>query len=153
MDETMIRVMRLSAQGLYCSQIIMALALETGGASNPELVRSMAGLAFGCGTGQGSCGVLTGASCVLALYAGKGGPDEEESPALMPMLEELNDWFTVCAGGLDGAVTCEAIVGPEANHSPQQKCGTLVAEALQKIMDLLTAHGFDPTAAKRAGGA
>lgn len=149
----MIRVMRLSAQGFYCSQIIMALALETGGVSKPELVRSMAGLAFGCGTGQASCGVLTGAACVLAFHAAKGGPDEEESPALMPMLEELNDWFVACADGLDGAVTCEAIVGPEANHSPQQKCGTLVAEALLKIMDLLAVHGFDPTDAGRTGGA
>jgi hypothetical protein len=141
----MIRVMRLSGQGLYCSQILMALALETGGNANPDLVRSLAGLAFGCGLGQGTCGVLSGAACVLALYAGKGGPEEDESPALMPMLEELNDWFRAEAGGQGGEMTCEAIIGPEAPKSPQQKCGVLVAGAFAKVMEILAANGFDPT--------
>jgi hypothetical protein len=152
LDDTMIRVMRLSAQGLYCSQIIMAMALETSGCSNPELVRSMAGLAFGCGTGQASCGVLTGAACVLALHAGRGVADEEESPAFMPMLEELNDWFAARAGGPNGAVTCEAIMGPGANHTPQQKCGALVGEAFVKLMEILTSNGFDPTDVGRPDG-
>lgn len=140
----MIRVMRLSGQGLYCSQILMALALETGGRANPELVRSLAGLAFGCGMGQGTCGVLSGAACVLALYAGKGGPDEEESPAFMPMLEELNDWFAAEHAGQGGAATCEAIIGPGSPKAPQQKCGVLVAGAFAKVMEILAANGFDP---------
>ncbi len=140
----MIRVMRLSSQGLYCSQILMALALEIGGHANKELVRSLAGLAFGCGLGQCTCGVLSGAACVLALYAGKGGTDEEESPALMPMLEELNDWFRADAGCQGGEVTCEAIMGPDAPKTPQQKCGVLVAGAFAKVMEILTANGFDP---------
>lgn len=144
LDDIMIRVMRLSSQGLYCSQILMALALATGGHANQELVRSLAGLAFGCGLGQGTCGVLSGAACVLALYAGKGGPDEEESPAFMPMLEELNDWFRAEAGCQGGEVTCEAIMGPDAPRSPQQKCGALVAEAFAKVMEILSANGFDP---------
>lgn len=149
----MIRVMRLSAQGLYCSQILMALALETSASVNPELVRSLAGLAFGCGLGRGTCGVLTGASCVLALYAGKSGAYEDESPAFLPMLEELNEWFAAEAGGRDGAVTCEAIIGLEVPKAPQQKCGALVAGAFAKVMEILTANGFDPTDPGRTPGA
>lgn len=141
----MIRVMRLAGQGLYCSQIMGALALETRGGSNPELIRSLAGLAYGCGTGQGSCGVLTGAACVLALYAGKGGPGEEESPALALMLEELTDWFAARANGREGLLTCDGVLDGETVRSSQQKCGTLVAEAFAKVMELLTAHGFDPS--------
>ena len=149
----MIRVMRLASQGLYCSQIIMAMVLETRGMSNQALVRSMAGLAFGCGSGQASCGVLTGAACALALYTGKSGPDDEESPAFVPMLEELNEWFASEAGCQDGAVTCEAIMGPEASRAPQQKCGALVAKAYVKVMDLLAANGIDPTIQDSAAGA
>jgi len=147
----MIRIMRLSSQGLYCSQILMALALEARGEPNPDLIRSLAGLAFGCGTGQATCGVLTGAACVLALYAGKGGPGEEESPALPLMLEELTDWFAAQAGGREGLLTCQAIIGPEVTRASQQKCGGLVAEAWAKILELLAAQGMDPTAPGRAG--
>lgn len=152
MDDTTIRVMRLSSQGLYCSQILMALVLETRGRPNPELIRSLAGLAFGCGTGRGSCGVLTGGGCVLGLYAGKAGAGEEESPALMPMLEEFSEWFAAEAQGQGGGVSCEAIMGDEAPRAPQQKCGLLVAKAFAKLMDMLLANGFDPTRPGEADG-
>jgi len=152
MDDMMLRVMRLAASGLYCSQIIMALALETRGEENPELLRSLAGLAFGCGTGQGSCGVLSGGACVLALYAGKGSPGEEESPALMPMLQEFGEWFAAQTGGADGGITCAAILGEDAPRVPQQKCGELVAAAFDKVLELLAANGFDPAEAGRANG-
>ncbi|MCB2227728.1 MAG: C-GCAxxG-C-C family protein [Desulfarculaceae bacterium] len=144
MDDTMLRVMRLAAQGLYCSQIMMALALETQGRENPDMIRALAGLAFGCGMGAGTCGVLSGGACVLALYAGKGGQGEEESPAFMPMLQELGEWFAARAQGENGGTTCEAILGADAPRQPQQKCGEMVAEAFAKVMELLVAHGFDP---------
>lgn len=143
MDDTMLRVMRLASQGLYCSQIMMALALETQGRENPEMLRALAGLAFGCGLGQGVCGVLSGGACVLALYAAKGGPGEEESPAFLPMLQELNEWFAARAQGENGGITCEAVLGADAPRQPQQKCGEMVAEAFAKVMELLAAHGFD----------
>ncbi|MCF8035184.1 MAG: C-GCAxxG-C-C family protein [Desulfarculaceae bacterium] len=149
MDDMMIRVMRLASQGLYCSQIMMALALETQGRENPGLIRSLAGLAFGCGMGQGVCGVLSGAACVLALYAGKGGQGEEESPSLMPMLQELNEWFAGQCGGESGGITCEAILGADAPRTPQQKCGEMAGAAFGKVVELLTAHGFDPADPER----
>ncbi|MCB2191127.1 MAG: C-GCAxxG-C-C family protein [Deltaproteobacteria bacterium] len=149
MNDTTIRVMRLAAQGLYCSQILMALALEAAGRANPELIRSLAGLAFGGGTGKGSCGVLTGGCCVLALYAGKAGAGEEEHPTLMPMLEEFGDWFAAQAQ-CGGAVSCEAIMGDNAPRQPQQKCGELVAQAFDKVVEMLVANGFDPASPGQA---
>lgn len=144
MDDTTIRVMRLAGQGLYCSQIIMALALETCGRENPEMVRSLAGLAYGCGAGAGTCGALSGAACVLAFFSARRGPGQEESPALLTMLEELNDWFAASAGGRDGATTCQAIAGDGMDRIPQPKCGQLVADAFAKVVELLVANGFDP---------
>ena len=150
MDDLMLRVMRLASQGLYCSQIMMALALETQGRENPELLRSLAGLAFGCGMGQGACGVLSGGACVLALYAGKAGPSEEESPVFMPMLQELGDWFAAQAGGENGGITCAAILGEDAPRAPQQKCGELAAAAFGKVVELLTTNGFNPADPEQA---
>ena len=144
MDEIMIRVMRLAGQGLHCSQILGALALETRGGSNPELIRALAGLAYGCGTGRGTCGALSGAACVLGLYAGKGGPGEEESPALALMLEELTDWFATQTQEQGEALTCEGIIGVQAGRTQQRICGNLVAGAFVKIMELLQTNGIDP---------
>jgi hypothetical protein len=148
MDDAELNVMRLAGQGLSCSQILITLALQTRGENSPGLVRALAGLAYGCGLGQGTCGVLTGSACVLALYAGKSGEGDEESPAFLPMLEELNEWFAGRAaemGTEGGAVTCSAIIGPETGRAPQAKCGSLVAQTHGKVMELLMAHGFDPT--------
>jgi hypothetical protein len=82
MDDAMIRMMRLAQKGYTCSQILILLALEARAEENPSLVRAAAGLAYGCGTGKGSCGVLTGGSCVIALFAGKGSDEEQESEKL-----------------------------------------------------------------------
>jgi hypothetical protein len=75
MDDTMIRMMRLAQKGFTCSQILLLLALEARGEQNPALVRAAAGLAYGCGTGKGSCGVLTGGSCRSFLI---GSPSTSE---------------------------------------------------------------------------
>ena len=141
MDELTIRVMRFASQGLYCSQIMMALALETRGEENPQLIRSLAGLAFGCGDGRGTCGVLTGGACVLGLYAGKAAPGEEESLRFPAMQEELSDWFAREAGN---GITCEAIMGDAMTRAPQQKCGELAAKAFGRLLEILQANGFDP---------
>jgi hypothetical protein len=141
LDDMMLRVMRLASQGLYCSQIIMALALETRGEENRQLIRSLGGLAFGCGDGRGTCGVLTGASCVLGLYAGKAGPEEEEAPDLPVMQEQLADWF---AGEAGVGITCEAIMGETGSRAPKQKCGELVAAAFGRVLEILMENGIDP---------
>ena len=143
MDDTMIRMMRLAQKGYTCSQILILLALEAKGEQNPALVRAAAGLAYGCGTGKGSCGVLTGGSCVIALFAGKGSDEEHESEKFMMMLHELSDWFSEHVGGQYGGIECQAIVGEEGPASARQRCGGILADAYAKVVEILIANGFE----------
>ena len=143
MDDTMLRMMRLAQKGYTCSQILILLALEARGEQNPALVRAAAGLAYGCGTGKGSCGVLTGGSCVIALFAGKGSDEEQESEKFMMMLQDLSDWFSERVGGQYGGIECQAIVGEEGPASARQRCGGILAETYAKVVEILIANGFD----------
>lgn len=140
MDEMLFRMMELKAKGYYCSQIMMALALENLERSNHDLVRAMAGLAFGIGIGD-ACGALTGGACILSLYAGKGTDDEEEHFRLMGMLHELGDWFRDTYGGQYGGISCDAL--SEEGALRNERCGGVVAATFQKVNEILLANEFD----------
>jgi hypothetical protein len=144
MDDKMIRMLQLSGKGYGCSQILIRLFLELRGEDNPALVRSMSGLAYGCGAGSATCGTLTGGCCALALYAGKGTDDETASERLMLMLEELSNWFDERVGGPHDGIACQAIVGAEGPQAARQRCGAIVAETYSKVLEILSANGFDP---------
>lgn len=141
MDQTMLRMMELSYNGYYCSQILLLLALEAQGKSNPDLIRAMGGLANGYGSEEGVCGTLTGAACLLALYAGKGTDDEYEDENLKFMLQDLREWFLQAVGSRHGGITCGTIVGDRSEV--RQRCGAVVAETWAKVVDLLQASGYD----------
>lgn len=141
MDQTQLRMMELSYNGYYCSQILMLLALETQGKSDPDLIKAMGGLAHGCGFDSGICGTLTGAACVLGLFAGKGTDDEYEDECLKYMLKDLGDWFERAVGNRYGGITCEEIVGDRTEM--RQRCGAIVAETYAKVMELLDVSGYD----------
>lgn len=144
MNEYQIEMMRLAAQGYACSQIIIQVGLSARGEENPALVRAMAGPAYGCGGGKASCGVLTGGCCLLALYAGKGSDAEEESELLPLMLCELTYWFETVVGGQYGGIVCETITGEEGPSAAHSRCGTIVGETVNKALEILVSHGFDP---------
>ena len=144
MNETLIRLMALGGKGYSCSQILMILALEERGESNPSLVRAMSGPAYGCGNNQGACGALTGGVCVLGLYGGKGSNNETASGKLSLMVQELSDWFVERVGGMHGGITCEAIVGDAGPEVSRRTCGTMVAETFEKAMEILMTNGFEP---------
>ena len=143
MDEITLRMMELSYHGYYCSQILMLMALETQGKSDPDLIRAMGGLAHGSGFAGGICGTLTGAACLLGLYAGKGADDEYEDERLKYMLRELGEWFEQTVGNRYGGVSCEVIVGDRTEM--RQRCGAIVAETYAKCMALLDAGGYEVT--------
>ncbi len=146
MDQTQLRMMELSYNGYYCSQILLLLGLEAQGKVNPDLIRAMGGLANGCGFSGGPCGTLTGAACLLSLYAGKGTDDEYQDENLTYMLRDLGAWFTQKYGSLYGDTTCETIVGDRTEM--RQRCGAIVAETYAKVMELLIACGYDVTVGK-----
>jgi len=145
MDDILMRLLVLGGKGYSCAQILISLALETRRESNHGLVRAMAGLAYGCGSGKGACGALTGGNCVLALYAGKGSDEEAASEKLLPMMQELSDWFGERVGSTHGGITCDAITGEAGPEASRQTCGNVVAETFEKAMDILTANGLDLT--------
>jgi C_GCAxxG_C_C family probable redox protein len=144
MDDRMIRLIRLSARGLSCAQMLVALALENRGEENPGLVRAAAGLAYGLGSGQEACGAWSGGVLVLGLYAGGIGEPGEDRDRLTLMLQELADWFAERFGAEAGGTSCEALTGNAGPAAAQEKCGRMVADTHDKIVEILFAHGFDP---------
>ncbi len=144
MDDTAIRMLHLAHKGYTCGQIVIIMGLELRGEDNPDLVRAMAGLAYGCGGGSGTCGALSGGCCLLALHAAGNGDDPNDSGRLMLLLQELTDWFAQRFAGKAKHITCEAIVGPDGPAASRQTCGMLVAETFAKVMELLAAENIDP---------
>jgi C_GCAxxG_C_C family probable redox protein len=142
MDDDLMRMRELKAQGFFCSQILMILALELRGEDNPHLVRAAHGLAGGIGFAGELCGALTGAGALLGLYAGKGTPEEEDDPRLLFMAEDLVKWFKGEYGPQFGGIRCTDIVeGNQANQAT--RCPAIVAATLQKVKELLVENGFD----------
>jgi hypothetical protein len=141
-QDDLVRMKELNRQGFFCSQILIILGLERQGKSNPDLVRSMHGLAGGLGFMGETCGTLTGGACLLGLYAGKGVPAEQEDPRLLFMIEALVKWFKERFGVQYGGITCNHIL--EDNPKNQlTRCPHLVAETFQKVKELLVENGFD----------
>jgi C_GCAxxG_C_C family probable redox protein len=135
-------MIELAQKGFYCSQILLSLGLEAQGKSNPDLVRTMAGLAGGIGFTGDTCGALTGGACLLALYAGKGEPSEEEDPRLNIMIEELVAWFSKEFGELYGGIQCRVILDDDPNNR-NVRCPTMVLGVFEKVKELLVENGFD----------
>jgi hypothetical protein len=142
MNDYQPEILRLADKGYACSQIMILIGLAARGQENPALVRSMAGLIYGCGGGQVSCGALTGGCCLLALYAGKGSDQQEEADLLPLMLSELSLWFEREAGSECGGITCETITGEGGPASAHHRCLEIVGHTIFKI---LTSHGFIPS--------
>ena len=137
MDDLMLRMLRWGQQGYSCSQILLLLGLEARGETNPGLVRAMAGLAHGCGSGRATCGSLSGGCCLLAYLAVDEGEAAKPSEHLPGMLQELSDWFDERVGQVHGGITCDAIVGEAGPAAARQTCGNIVGETYAKVMEIL----------------
>ncbi|MBI5845442.1 MAG: C_GCAxxG_C_C family protein [Deltaproteobacteria bacterium] len=137
------RMMYMADNGYNCSQILMDLTLKQLGRNNPDLVRAMSGLGDGCGFFQETCGVMTSAACVISLFAGKGADDENEERYLLPMLQDLNDWFQEEIGAKYKGTRCRDIVGDlVGTPSGKQICGGVVLMAWAKVNELLQSYGY-----------
>ncbi len=142
-DDIVTRMIALADEKFNCSQILLILALEQEGKEIPDLVRAMAGLGDGCGFFEETCGTLTGAVCLMAWYGGKGTADEKESPHLLPMLQELGDWFQAEVGQKYNGTRCKEIVGDRVG-TPEGKqiCGGIIYRTYQRTNEILADYGF-----------
>jgi len=137
------RMIQLAENKYNCSQIMMILALEQEGKDNPDLVRAMSGLGDGCGFFKETCGIMTGAASILAWYAGKGADNEEESEKLLPMLEDLNDWFDQEIAANYAGTRCREIVGDlVGTEDGKQICGSIIFQTFGKVNEILASNDF-----------
>lgn len=141
MADEMARMTKLRAEGFHCSQILIILGLERQGKSNPDLVRAMNGLANGLGDCGKICGVLTGAVCLLGLYAGRGEPQEQENHLLTVMVQNLVDWFEEKYAQSYGGTDCQTILDDDP-WNKMLRCPAMVIETYIKTMELLEDNGF-----------
>ena len=142
-DEIVMQMIELAEKNYNCSQIMMILALQREGKENPGLVRAMSGLGDGCGFFNETCGIMTGAASLLGWYAGKGADGEEESEKLLPMLQDLDDWFQQEIGAKYSGTRCKDIAG-ELVGTPECKqiCGGIIFQTYTKLDEILAANGF-----------
>jgi len=104
------RMLELSQQGFFCSQIMILLALEGEGKENPDLVRALGGLTGGLGFSGKICGALTGGCCLIAYFAGQGEPDEMPDQHCNEMIQSLVTWFEKEYGTTYGGCDCKDIL-------------------------------------------
>ena len=142
-DEIVMQMIELAEKNYNCSQIMMILALQREGKENPGLVRAMSGLGDGCGFFQETCGIMTGAASLLGWYAGKGADGEAESDKLLPMLQDLGDWFQQEIGVKYNGTRCKDIVG-ELVGTPEGKqiCGGIILQTYNKVGEILQSNNF-----------
>ncbi len=136
-------IMPLAARGYCCSQIIVQLALQAQGLENPGLVRAAGGLCWGMGGTGGCCGILTGACLVLGLYAGKGADQEQAYERFDLLVSEFVEWFQERAMNQFGGIECRLIL--KEGKPDASRCGGLVSDSWDRILELLVEHGIDPS--------
>ena len=142
-EEIINQMIELADKKYNCSQILMILALDQEGKENADLVRAMSGLGDGCGFFKETCGIMTGAACLISWYAGKGSDDERESEKLLPMLQDLGDWFQAQFGDKYKGTRCEDIVGDLVGTTEgKQICGGVLFQTFEKVNEILAADDF-----------
>lgn len=152
MDDLTVKVMKMSAAGFCCTQIVVGLGLELQGQVNTPLLRALSGACKGLRDCSQACGALTGGMCLLALYAGRGEEIEDEHPEYSEMTTKLMVWFGTEAEGQYGGIRCRDILGPGVTKPVKEKCGPLVVRTFGKCMEILAEHGVDPSLTKEELG-
>ena len=136
MNDDTRRMAELTMSGYGCSQILLILALESEGRSDPDLVRAVSGLHGGVGQTGKLCGALTGGACALGLRLGRAEPREQENARLTPLVEMLAGWFEAEQGARFGGVDCAAIAGTDPRLR-MQRCPGIVLAVHRKVQELL----------------
>jgi hypothetical protein len=141
MSDTGFRIAELLLGGMKCSDVVMQLALDARGESNPALIKAMSGLAFGVGGGA-NCGAFTGGACVLGLVLGRGEPDGTDDPRLAVALEEFGGWFQAAMVERHGGINCADIMRFDEGRR-RSICPALIGEVWERVNAVLAEQGAD----------
>lgn len=132
----------LQTKKLNCAQIMMQMGLSSLGQDNPLAVKAMSGLGSGlCGCGK-TCGALTGAACLISLFAGRGTDDETSDENLSIMIKELVSWFETQYCLSNGNSTCPNVLGNDMNRK-FSVCPHIIEETCEKAFSLLAEFGYE----------
>lgn len=135
------RVLELSRYGYFCSQILAILTLETVGEENPGLVKAMGGLNGGVGFSGGCCGCMTGGTCVISYFTGKGEDTGMDDPQHKSAMKEFTDWFDEEMRVEYGGIDCNDIT----HGNPAKRveyCPQIIARTYEKCMEILYEKGL-----------
>lgn len=151
MNDTDLRIMQLNGSGYCCAQILILLCLDNLQRENQDLVRSAQGLCLGMGDCSGSCGILSAGICALGLYAGKGSDFEEADDKLPLLIENFRDWFKERATAQYGGYICEDILEGKCGAPRPDRCGQLLIDAYNELVNILLEAGLDPNEGREEG--
>jgi hypothetical protein len=130
------RISELWASGYQCSQIIMIMGLDSRGQHDPLLIKAVAGLARGCGEGSCTCGGLTAACCLLALFTEKEEWYQGQQKQLASSTTELVRWFWQKYGFPLGGVDCMAIREAAVPETPNERCLGILESIYEKVREI-----------------
>ncbi len=144
MNEIDQKLEELVEAGYECSQTLIALGLYRQGKTNWDLIRCVEGLKGGLGYSGKTCGALTGAACLLGLYAGRGPEEEGPDSELDSMILELVEWYEETIGKEYGGIDCDQITANCLdNDELSLTCVPIVIRTFHKVEEILESHGFD----------
>lgn len=131
MPNTMKEIMRLGAQGLCCSQILLQLALDATEDENPQLIDAARGLCLGLHAGL-VCGSLTGGVCLLSMI--------DVHAAESDLIPRLVEWFEATFSETCCGTTCKVILGDDPMNK-LERCPKIMVQTYEKCRELLAEYG------------
>lgn len=135
------RMAELARQGFHCSEVLLILGLEAQGKTNPDLIKSISGLAGGVGFSADICGAVTGGACLIGLYAGRGSAEVDEDPRARIMIGEFMEWFAQEQEERYGGIHCRDIIGDDPRNVVS-RCPRVVGRVYRKVRAILAEHGY-----------
>jgi len=133
MEEDILMLRRLLLEGRCCSQALIALGLRVRGEENACLEQAASALCLGVHGGL-TCGALTGAAMVLALY--------DPELAASQMIPDLTEWFKEHCDDAYGGSSCDDILAGEPVNRAL-RCPKLMEDVWRTTRELLEDEGFE----------
>lgn len=130
MEEDLKLMAQLKADGLCCSSIMIELGLRLRGENNEQFVKAARALCNGMQSGL-TCGALTGAVCMLALF------DERNTE----MTKDMVAWFRYSLCEKYGSIDCEAITHCDP-YEKAVKCPEIMKAAYIRAKAMLAEFGY-----------